>query len=129
MDKDDPYLVTEPLEGLRFFAPVGLAPGLDPLGEGITAFFDLGFAFVEVGPVAPGSSESAALAHTLSTRDSSQQIARFGLLGASIGGSKEDGAVGPGGERIEPFGSFNLIAMAFNLLAMTSNPVSQPGAP
>ncbi|CAK9074334.1 unnamed protein product [Durusdinium trenchii] len=90
MDKDDPYLVTEPLEGLRFFAPVGLAPGLDPLGEGITAFFDLGFAFVEVGPVAPGSSESAALAHTLSTRDSSQQIARFGLLGASIGGSKEE---------------------------------------
>ena len=84
---------------------------------------------LKVGPVAPGSSESAALAHTLSTRDSSQQIARFGLLGASIGGSKEDGAVGPGGERIEPFGSFNLIAMAFNLLAMTSNPVSQPGAP
>ena len=45
--QDDPYLVTEPLEGLRFFAPVGLAPGLDPLGEGIAAFFDLGFAFVE----------------------------------------------------------------------------------
>jgi len=45
--EDDPYLMTEPLEGLRFFTPVGLAPGLDPLGEGIPAFFDLGFGFVE----------------------------------------------------------------------------------
>ena len=48
--EDDPYLVMEPLEGLRFFTPVGLAPGLDPLGEGVPAFFDLGFGFVEVGP-------------------------------------------------------------------------------
>ena len=40
----------EPLDGLRFFTPVGLAPGLDPLGEGVPAFFDLGFGFVEVGP-------------------------------------------------------------------------------
>ena len=48
--EDDPYLVMEPLDGLRFFTPVGLAPGLDPLGEGVPAFFDLGFGFVEVGP-------------------------------------------------------------------------------
>lgn len=90
MDKDDPYLVMEPLEGLRFFTPVGLAPGLDPLGEGVLAFFDLGFGFVEVGPVGPGSSDSDALLHHLSTRDSSQQIAHFGLLGVSIGGTKEE---------------------------------------
>jgi len=90
MDKDDPYLVMEPLDGLRFFTPVGLAPGLDPLGEGVPAFFDLGFGFVEVGPVVPGSHDSDTLLHHLSTRDSSQQIAHFGLLGVSIGGTKEE---------------------------------------
>jgi len=90
MDKDDPYLMTEPLEGLRFFTPVGLAPGLDPLGEGIPAFFDLGFGFVEVGPVVPGSKDSDVLAHQISTRDSSKQIAHFGLLGVCIGGTKQE---------------------------------------
>ena len=143
--EDDPYLMTEPLEGLRFFTPVGLAPGLDPLGEGIPAFFDLGFGFVEarwwdlgtlgdhwmhilkafprneetarcalfsvinmistnlikcvlkhlhwiveVGPVLPGSKDSDVLAHQISTRDSSKQIAHFGLLGVCIGGTKQE---------------------------------------
>ena len=44
----------------------------------------------QVGPVVPGSHDSDALLHHLSTRDSSQQIAHFGLLGVSIGGTKEE---------------------------------------
>ena len=35
------------MEGLKFFTPVGLASGLDCEGEGIEAFFNLGFGFVE----------------------------------------------------------------------------------
>lgn len=44
----------------------------------------------QVGPVVPGSHDSDTLLHHLSTRDSSQQIAHFGLLGVSIGGTKEE---------------------------------------
>ena len=44
----------------------------------------------QVGPVVPGSYDSDALLHHLSTRDSSQQIAHFGLLGVSIRGTKEE---------------------------------------
>eukprot|EP00439_Symbiodinium_sp_Y106_P078689 s699_g17.t1 len=51
LDKDDPYLVIEPHEGLKFYTPVGLGPGIDTLAQGVSAFLDLGFGFVEVGPV------------------------------------------------------------------------------
>lgn len=45
---------------------------------------------VEVGPVVPGSKDSDVLAHQISTRDSSKQIAHFGLLGVCIGGTKQE---------------------------------------
>ncbi|CAJ1446438.1 unnamed protein product, partial [Effrenium voratum] len=87
-DKDDPYLIVEPHEGLRFYTPVGLAPGLDRHGEGLGAFFDLGFGFVEVGPAS--AAEAGRLEENLQRRDLSQQIAAFGLLGICITGTREE---------------------------------------
>ena len=65
---------------------VGLASGLDCSGEGLEAFFNLGFGFVELGPVG----DAEALAERLWCRDSSGQIGQFGVLGALIEGGKEE---------------------------------------
>ena len=121
--EDDPYLMIEPHEGLKFYTPVGLGPGLDTCGEGLAAFFNLGFGFVEarssvthwnslgfcfaphlcssstaffvltntkVGPVGAGGAKPEMVLQNLERRDVSQQIAQLGLLGASVGGSRED---------------------------------------
>ncbi|CAE7311987.1 aldo-2 [Symbiodinium natans] len=90
LDKDDPYLMIEPHEGLKFYTPVGLGPGLDTCGEGLAAFFNLGFGFVEVGPVGAGGAKPEMVLQNLERRDVSQQIAQLGLLGASVGGSREE---------------------------------------
>ena len=45
--QDDPYLVIEPHDGLKFYTPVGLGPGLDASGEAVSGFLDLGFGFLE----------------------------------------------------------------------------------
>ncbi|CAE7020965.1 fba [Symbiodinium sp. KB8] len=90
LDKDDPYLVIEPHEGLKFYTPVGLGPGIDTLAQGVPAFLDLGFGFVEVGPVGAGGAKAETVLRNLERRDASHQIAQFGLVGASVGGSEKD---------------------------------------
>lgn len=90
LDKDDPYLVIEPHEGLKFYTPVGLGPGIDTLAQGVPAFLDLGFGFVEVGPVGAGGAKAETVLRNLERRDASHQIAQFGLVGASVGGSQEE---------------------------------------
>lgn len=53
---NDPRLTTE-IAGLRFGTPVGLAAGLDKNGVAIDFWGALGFGFVEVGTVTPGSGQ------------------------------------------------------------------------
>lgn len=92
-DKDDPYLVVEIVEGLRFPAPVGLAAGLDRHAVATTALLNLGFGFVEVGPVAAHSGKSEAtsagnaVAQRLQTRDRRGQLVQVGQVGAAIRGA------------------------------------------
>lgn len=87
-DKDDPYLVIEPEEGLRFMTPVGLAAGFDIGAVAPDAFFDLGFGFVEVGPV--GGAGAASAAERLASRDSSGQLAHLGIVGVAISGGRQE---------------------------------------
>ncbi|CAE8620675.1 unnamed protein product [Polarella glacialis] len=90
-DKDDPYLIIEPQEGLRFMTPVGLAAGIDREAEGLNALFDLGFGFLEVGPVGgEQGADGATVWKHLCERDSSHEVTQFGLLGAAVGGDRAE---------------------------------------
>lgn len=85
-DKDDPYLVIEPEgSGLRFMTPVGLAAGIDRDALGVSAFVNLGFGFVEVGPVSATAAIDA-LVDRLDSRDTAGQVFH-GILGVLICGS------------------------------------------
>mmetsp|Transcript_66474 Transcript_66474/g.171920 ORF Transcript_66474/g.171920 Transcript_66474/m.171920 type:complete len:458 (+) Transcript_66474:61-1434(+) len=87
-DKDDPYLIIEPQEGLRFFTPVGLASGFDVGAVGPNAFLNLGFGFVEVGPVEAADAEAlGGVRQRLAARDRTDQVVHLGLVGACIRGS------------------------------------------
>ncbi len=59
-----PSVATECL-GLRFPTPVGLAAGLDKDGEAIDFWAALGFGFLEVGTVTPGTGQPGNLAPRL----------------------------------------------------------------
>eukprot|EP00931_Biecheleriopsis_adriatica_P090966 TRINITY_DN64876_c0_g1_i1.p1 TRINITY_DN64876_c0_g1~~TRINITY_DN64876_c0_g1_i1.p1 ORF type:complete len:443 (+),score=119.48 TRINITY_DN64876_c0_g1_i1:57-1385(+) len=90
-DKDDPYLVIEPQEGLKFFNPVGLAPGLDKEAVGLSAFFDIGFGFVDAGPVGGSKGcEGAEVWKNLQLRDPSREVTHLGLTGVLVGGDKDE---------------------------------------
>lgn len=89
-DKDDPYLVIEPIAGLRFTTPVGLASGFDREARAPNAFFNLGFGFVEVGPIFSDCNEADARMRAararLAARDRTGQVVSMGRLGVTIGG-------------------------------------------
>eukprot|EP00928_Gymnodinium_smaydae_P028616 TRINITY_DN21781_c0_g2_i1.p1 TRINITY_DN21781_c0_g2~~TRINITY_DN21781_c0_g2_i1.p1 ORF type:complete len:492 (-),score=122.44 TRINITY_DN21781_c0_g2_i1:33-1463(-) len=93
-DKEDPYLVAEPLEGLRLVTPLGLGAGIDLHAEAANGFISLGFGFVEVGPIAAASPEDAAAAEAartrLRTRDRNGPLTHLGMVGASIIGSQSE---------------------------------------
>lgn len=104
-DKDDPYLIVEPQEGLKFFTPVGLASGFDTEGTGLSAFFDLGFGFVDVGPVCTAGSVGLDVWKNLIARDTSREVTQFGLTGVCVGGDQEQllGHLSALGSRVQLF--------------------------
>jgi len=96
LEKDDAYLVMEPREGLRFMTPVGLAAGFDQDAAGVNGFLNMGFGFVEVGPVGGAGVHDAAvlaarISDRLAARDcTTKQFARLGLVGVALGGGCDE---------------------------------------
>lgn len=88
--KDDPYMVIEPQDGLKFFTPVGLSAGFDTQGVAANSFFGLGFGFIELGPVAASDSKSIMfMKQQLSSRNAGHfgnQIAHLGVVGVCLQG-------------------------------------------
>eukprot|EP00449_Zooxanthella_nutricula_P058577 CAMPEP_0198570420 /NCGR_PEP_ID=MMETSP1462-20131121/109087_1 /TAXON_ID=1333877 /ORGANISM="Brandtodinium nutriculum, Strain RCC3387" /LENGTH=147 /DNA_ID=CAMNT_0044301539 /DNA_START=60 /DNA_END=499 /DNA_ORIENTATION=+ len=98
-DKDDPYLVVDPQEGLRFIAPIGLAAGFDTEAVGPNAFLNMGFGFVELGPVADPLGDAAEpMRQRLAARERTSesglaQIVHLGLVGMAVGGDSSNALV------------------------------------
>jgi len=84
-DKDDPYLVIEPCEGLLFRTPVGLPSGFQS-DVCINALLRLGFGFVELGPCVD-EHEAQRLERILATRDKRDGMERLGQIGVAVGGT------------------------------------------
>mmetsp|Transcript_162392 Transcript_162392/g.299585 ORF Transcript_162392/g.299585 Transcript_162392/m.299585 type:complete len:462 (+) Transcript_162392:33-1418(+) len=84
-DKDDHYCTVEPVDGMVFTTPVGLAAGLDLEARAPNAFFHLGFGSLDVGPVDPARVH--VIRDRLAARDRMSQVVNLGRVGVSLAAS------------------------------------------
>jgi len=93
-EKEDPYLVFEPLSNFKIITPVGLGAGFDTDAVTPDSFMRLGFGVVEVGPVMhtdntanDATADAAAVGARLARLDRSGPLTHLAKLGVTVIGT------------------------------------------
>eukprot|EP00811_Abedinium_folium_P035315 NODE_8118_length_1522_cov_2.285305.p1 GENE.NODE_8118_length_1522_cov_2.285305~~NODE_8118_length_1522_cov_2.285305.p1 ORF type:complete len:462 (-),score=155.96 NODE_8118_length_1522_cov_2.285305:135-1430(-) len=87
-EKDDPYCRSEPIPNFLLCNPIGVAAGFDTRGEAVSAFMNIGFAFVEVGPVV--ASEAEAVVARVQESAHQSVFSNLGRLGICVQGTETE---------------------------------------